>query len=200
MIGKSSTIPLLSQLNDQLPAPFDFETDTANESRMQVVYRIPSGMSVGYLELLHSPYNAEKPILVLAGNSDDGVALAGNTLLLPELSNQLSGVFAVSDGTQVATGSAASPFSVVGTLVPPPAAGPSTPVVIASTVPATLPPPAWLTPLLMASGIATLLIILLVIVSAFVRRRAESRMVVASRNFSNGNSHANSEDGETRHK
>jgi cellulose synthase operon protein B len=190
MIGKASTIPLLSQINDQLPAPFDFETDTATEGQMQVVYRIPSGMNVGYLELLNSPFNPEKSILVLAGNSDDGVALAGNALLLTELSSQLTGVFAVTNGTQVATGSASSPFSSVGTLVPGPEPVVATPVALPSTAPGALPPPSWLFPLLVGSGIAILLIILLVIISAFARRRAEDAMAFTALNKTNGNSHS----------
>lgn len=193
VIGKSSTIPLLSQINDRLPAPFDFETDTATESQMQVVYRIPSGMSVGYLELLSSPYNAEKPILVLAGNSDDGVVLAGNTLLQDKLSSQLAGVFAVSNGTQVATGNAASPFSVVGTLVP--AAEPvvNSPITISSTTPTALQPPSWLIPLLIVSGIAILVIIALVIVNAFWQKRTEAK-AFSSMEKINGNSHTKRDD------
>jgi len=188
VIGKSSSVPLLSQINDRLPAPFDLESDTASESQMQVVYRIPNGMSVGYLELLSSPYNAEKPILVLAGNSDDGVVLAGNAILQNELSSQLTGVFAVTNGTQVATGNASSPFSAVGTLVPAAAAVVTTPVPVSSMVPATLDPPGWLIPLLAASGIAVLLIIGLVIVNAFSRRRAMTLGAFTPTNKSNGKS------------
>ncbi|HEY3473190.1 MAG TPA: cellulose biosynthesis cyclic di-GMP-binding regulatory protein BcsB, partial [Anaerolineales bacterium] len=95
VVGRASTVPFLAQINDQLPAPFDLETDTASESNMQVVYRIPSGMSVGYLELMKSPFNVEKPILVLSGNTEDGLTMAGNTLLVNELRSQLTGVFAV---------------------------------------------------------------------------------------------------------
>ena len=194
VIGKSSTIPLLSQFNDQLPAPFDFASDTASESNMQVVYRIPNGMSVGYLELLSSPYNAEKPILVLAGNTDDGVTLAGNALLQNELSSQLTGVFAVTNGTQIATGNASSSFSAVGTLVPPAAAIVTTPVPASFNAPATLAAPGWLLPLLIVSGIAILLIILLVIVNAFSRRRAMSAAAFTPTNKSNGNSLPGPED------
>ncbi|HEX2998043.1 MAG TPA: cellulose biosynthesis cyclic di-GMP-binding regulatory protein BcsB [Anaerolineales bacterium] len=172
LIGKPSAMPPLQRFNEQLPAPFDFANDTASESNMQVVYRIPSGMSVGYLELLSSPYNAEKPVLVLAGNSDDGVTLAGSALLQNELSSQLTGVFAVTNGTQIATGSASSPFSAVGTLVPADAGVVTTPVPASSSAPAPLPRPGWLLPLLVISGIAILLIIMWVIVSALPRKRA----------------------------
>jgi len=194
VIGKSSAVPLLSEINNQLPAPFDLETDTASESSMQVVYRIPNGMSVGYLELLNSPYNAEKPILVLAGNNDDGVVLAGNALLQTELSSQLTGVFAVTNGTQIATGSASSPFSAVGTLVPAAAAIVTTPIPGASTPSGALQPPGWLLPLLVVSGLAILLIIGLVVVNAFSRRRTMTVEAFSPTNRPNGNSQPGPED------
>lgn len=175
VIGKASTNPLIAEINDQLPAPFDLASDTAAERNMQVVYRIPSGMSVGYLELLPSPYNSAKPVLVLSGNSDEGLVMAGNALIVSELSSQLNGVFAVTNGSQVATGSSSSTFSAVGTLVPPEAAVATTPVaVVPASNPGALTPPSWLIPVLIASGIAILVIILLVILSAFSRRRAET--------------------------
>jgi hypothetical protein len=197
VIGKSSTIPLISKINNQLPAPFDIASDTANESNMQVVYRIPKGMNVGYLELLDSPFNVEKPILVLAGNSDDGLAMAGNALILNELRSQLTGVFAVTNGTQIATGSASSAFSAVGTLVSPQGSVITTPIPASSSFPATLTPPGWLLPLLVISGIAILLIIGWVIINAFSGKRDEAR----ERAFNplskpNGNSHPHSEEDE----
>ena len=197
VIGKSSTVPFLSQINDQLPAPFDLETDTASESNMQVVYRIPKGMSVGYLELLNSPYNTAKPILVLAGNSDEGLVMAGDTLLVNALRAQLTGVFAVTNGSQIATGSASSVFSAVGTLVPPEQSIVTTPVPAVSTAPPTLAPPAWLLPLLIASGIAVLLIVGLVALNAFSRKREMQTRSLNLGNKLNGNSHAGSTDEET---
>ena len=158
---------------------------------MQVVYRIPSGMSVGYLQLMNSPFNIEKQILVLAGNTDEGLGMAGNALLVNELRNQLTGVFAVTNGTQVATANASSQFSAVGTLVPPGQAVVTTPFPASSSAPATLETPGWLLPVLIASGIAVLLIIVLVIVSAFFRRReVAAAQVFHPTNKSNGNSHS----------
>jgi hypothetical protein len=186
VVGKSSTIPLLSKVNDKLPAPFDLKSDTANESNMQIVYRIPKGMSVGYLELLNSPFNASKPMLVLAGNSDDGVNLAGNTLLQPTLSNQLSGVFAVTNGTQVATAQALSAFSAVGTLVPPAQAVITTPVPVSSAASVALQPPAWLLPILVVSGVAILLIIVLVGANALSRKRTETAKAFTPSNQNSG--------------
>jgi hypothetical protein len=198
VIGRSSTVPFLSQINDQLPAPFDFENDTASESHMQVVYRIPSGMSVGYLQLLNSPFNVAKQILVLAGNTDEGLTMAGNALLVNELRNQLTGVFAVTNGTQIATANASSAFSAVGTVVPPGQAVVTTPLPASSAAPQTLDTPSWLLPLLIGSGIVVLLIIVLVIVSAFVRRREMATPIFSPSNKSNGNS--NSEADENAHR
>ena len=200
VIGKSSTVPLISQINDQLPAPFDIASDTASESNMQVIYRIPKGMSVGYLELLNSPFNGEKPILVLAGNSDDGLVMAGNALLLNELRNQLTGVFAVTNGTQIATGGASSAFSVVGTLVPPQAGVITTPIAATSNTAPTLTPPGWLFPLLVISGIAILLIIGWVLISAFSRKREVSARPSSRASKSNGNSLPNRENNENNNK
>jgi hypothetical protein len=193
VIGRSSTVPFLSQINDQLPAPFDFKNDTASESDMQVVYRIPSGMSVGYLQLLSSPFNIEKPILVLAGNSDDGLAMAGNALLQNELRNQLTGVFAVTNGTQIATANASSAFSALGTLVPAGQAVVTTPLPASSSAPATLDTPGWLLPILIVSGLAVLIIIGLVAVSAFARKREMATPLFNPSNRPNGNSHSNTE-------
>lgn len=191
VVGRSSRVPFLSQVNSQLPAPFDFETDTASESNMQVVYRIPSGMSVGYLQLMNSPFNIEKQILVLSGNSDDGVGMAGITLTQSELRRQLTGVFAVTNGTQVATANASSMFSAVGTLVPAQNAVVTTPLPPSSTLPAALAPPGWLLPVLVASGIAILLILGLAIVSAFSRKRETAAPRFNSVNKSNGGSETN---------
>lgn len=197
VIGRASAVPFISEVNAQLPAPFDLETDTASESNMQVVYRIPSGMSVGYLELINSPYNPEKTILVLAGNTDDGLIMAGNALLQSTLRSQLTGVFAVTNGTQIATGSASSTFSAVGTLVPPQDAVVATPLPATTNVASPLAAPGWLIPVLIGSGIAILLIIVLVIISAFARNREPAAQSLANMtNGNNGHSHPHPEEDE----
>jgi cellulose synthase subunit len=198
VVGKASTVPLISQINNQLPAPFDIASDTASESNMQVIYRIPKGMSVGYLELLNSPFNVEKSILVLAGNSDDGLVMAGDALLVNTLRNQLTGVFAVTNGTQIATGSGSSAFSAVGTLVPPQASVLTTPFPGTSNVPGTLAPPSWLLPMLVISGIAILLIIGWVLVNALSGRREMTARSFNTAGKSNGTPGPNLEDDENK--
>lgn len=177
-IGKASDLPILSDLNDQLPAPFDLSTNTASERQLQVSYRIPEGQNVGYLELMASPYNSDKTILVVAGNTDAGTAVASSALLLPSLKDQLAGVFAVTNGVQVSTGNGLSPFSIVGAAVP------GAEQVVTPLAPTPSAPqftrPAWLVPFMAVTGGLILLIALFVLIGFFernrVRRLAEKRI------------------------
>ncbi len=122
--------------------------------------------------------------------------MAGNALLLNELRNQLTGVFAVTNGTQIATANASSQFSAVGTLVPPGQAVVTTPFPVSSSAPQTLATPGWLLPVLVASGIAVLLIIGLVIISAFARKRETEGPLFNPK--SNGNSKLGGDEGSSR--
>jgi hypothetical protein len=101
VFGKASTLPFISEVNEYLPAPFEEGSDVPSEPGMQVSYRISPEINLGYLELLASPWNSNKLILAVLGNSDDGIQIAGNMLNDPLLSEELSGNFALSNGNQV---------------------------------------------------------------------------------------------------
>ncbi|MBE0683513.1 MAG: cellulose biosynthesis cyclic di-GMP-binding regulatory protein BcsB [Anaerolineales bacterium] len=169
LVGKPDTLSILSELNDLLPAPFDFESNTVIEKQLQIVYRIPEGVNVGYLELLKSPYNPEAVVLVVSGNSDEGVAMAGIALIRDQLKDKLAGRFAVTNGIQVAVSSGPSHFSVIGTVLP------SSSQIIATPLPnlqqnVNYAPPAWLMPLLISSGVIVLFLILFVAVRSMKAR------------------------------
>ncbi len=159
VVGRASALPLMVEINANLPAPFDLATDNANEQQMQIIYRIPPGVNVGYLELAASPFNPEQAMLIVAGNTDDGVNLAGNTLVTPTLRDQLSGLFAVTNGTQVATANANSIFSVVGEVVPGAAQVIATPIVISPSTQPRLERPVWLLPIIILSSLAGLVLV-----------------------------------------
>ncbi len=168
IVGVPGDIPFTSEINDQLPAPFDFNDNTASERQLQISYRIPPGQNVGYLQLLPSPFNSEETILFVSGNTAGGVVIAGNMLLDGDLQDQLAGVFAVSDGTQISTGNAASLFSIVGEGVP--SAEQILPTPIPSQItPGTLAPPAWLLPVLILSFV-TVVGVAVFIARAFYRK------------------------------
>jgi len=163
IVGRASTLPFMSEINEILPAPFDFETDTASEKGLQVSYRTSPEISLGYLELLNSPFDNDKVILVVSGNTDDGVRLAGNALILSEFRSSLSGQFAVTNGIQLVASRARTLFdlgaslgSVVGTV------DPNSEVVINTPIPANaqknIDRPVWLAPLFIISAILVALL------------------------------------------
>ena len=170
VIGRASDLPFVSELNDQLPAPFDLATNTASERQLQISYRIPEGQNVGYLELLPSPFNSEKTILLVSGNSDAGVGISGNVLLQSDLQDQLAGIFAVTNGERIATGNASSVFSIVGEGVPAAEQVIATP---ASGQPVTtgLQPPAWLLPFVLVSLVLVTIIVTFIVYSFFKKER-----------------------------
>ncbi|OQY88187.1 MAG: hypothetical protein B6D38_10270 [Anaerolineae bacterium UTCFX1] len=172
MIGKASALPILNEINDNLPAPFDFAADTASERQLQIIYRIPQGVSVGYLELVHSPFNIDKLIMVLSGNDAAGLAFSGDALLVSEINSQVSGVFAITNGKQVAVGDDQALFSAVGDVVPNAERVIATPLPTKSNPALKTVPPNWLKPYLIATGGVILLIIAFVIKNAFSRKRS----------------------------
>jgi len=170
VVGKASDLPFVSELNDQLPAPFDLATNTASERQLQISYRIPEGQNVGYLELLPSPFNAEQTILLVSGNSDVGVGISGTVLTLSDLQDRLAGIFAVTNGEFIATGNATSVFSIVGEGVP------SAEQVITTPVPS-LPgtvgvqPPVWLVPFIVISFLLITSIVVFIVFSYIKKER-----------------------------
>ena len=170
VVGKASDLPFVSELNDQLPAPFDLATNTASERQLQISYRIPEGQNVGYLELLPSPFNAERTILLVSGNSDVGVSISGTALTLSDLQDRLAGIFAVTNGEFVATGNASSVFSIVGDGVPGAEQVITTPVPSQSEA-VGVQPPVWLVPFMVVSLLLVTTIIIYIVFSFIKKER-----------------------------
>ncbi|HEY3311092.1 MAG TPA: cellulose biosynthesis cyclic di-GMP-binding regulatory protein BcsB [Anaerolineales bacterium] len=101
MIGRPSQLPIITDLNPTLPAPFDPSSDVAIESNMQVKFNIPSTAPAGYVQLLTSPWNKNNLIVAALGNSPLGVSWAASSLVDAPLRTRLAGNFAVINGTQV---------------------------------------------------------------------------------------------------
>lgn len=176
LIGKASTLPFLEKINDFLPAPFNIETNTAEERGMQIVYRIPAGVDVGYLELTSSPFNPERLVMVISGNSDAGVSMASNSLVSDTLKPQLTGVFAITNGVQVDVSKGVAQFSSVGSSI-----NGSEQIVLTP-----IPPldvnvnqtsgeneagaPVWLLPLIIVSGVILVLILSIVAIGALQKK------------------------------
>jgi len=103
LIGRASTLPIIGKLNDLLPAPFANGLDEALQPTMLVNYRLLPGVNVGYIQVLPSPWNSERVILAVMGNTEQGIPMAGQSLLKDTLASKLEGNFAIVYGDQLIT-------------------------------------------------------------------------------------------------
>ena len=101
IVGRPNTMPIVSELHDQLPGPFDTGSEIAIEKNVQVAYRLGSNAKVGYLELLASPWNKERIIMAVLGNSDEGLVQAGGAITTTAQRSRLAGDFAIITGGQI---------------------------------------------------------------------------------------------------
>ncbi len=100
LIGRASMLPVIAEINDDLPASFEPGSDVALERGFQIIYRMPEGTSLGYLQLLVTPWNAQRQMLAVLGSTDEGVRWAGMALADSSQWGRLSGNFVVLNGWQ----------------------------------------------------------------------------------------------------
>ena len=101
LLGKPSQLPVIYDWSDSLPAPFSAGTEIPYDPASRIVYRVVEGSTVGYLELFSSPWASGKSVLLVSGNSEDGVALAGSALGGGDLRGSLAGNFAIVSSGQI---------------------------------------------------------------------------------------------------
>jgi hypothetical protein len=104
VIGRASRLPIIEQMTDALPAPFESDSDEVIQPEMLVNYRILPDVSAGYIQLFQSPWNSDLAILMVMGNTEEGVSLAGEALINDTLLNELRGNFSILFGDQVLSG------------------------------------------------------------------------------------------------
>lgn len=102
VVGQPTKLPLVTELNAQLPAPFNAGSDEALNRTTKVIYR--PGEKAGYLQLLASPWNDRRVVLAVLGNTNDGLCWASTALLAPTMLQSLSGHFAIVIADQVLLG------------------------------------------------------------------------------------------------
>lgn len=81
LIGRPSRHSLIADLNDSLPQPFELDSDQIRSQIESVLFVQDPSRSIGLVEELPAPWDPGQTILVLTGTADDGVLLAGTTLL-----------------------------------------------------------------------------------------------------------------------
>ncbi len=130
LVGRASQLPLIAQLGNALPAPFAPYSDTPRTEQLPVTFRVTYSDPVGYLEWISSPWNPQKTILLVAGNTFTGLDWAADALIHP--SRQLQGNLVILQDGRVL----------------------SPPVEIVPGAPADVPPWAWFFPIaLLVAGL-----------------------------------------------
>lgn len=174
-VGRASEFPQIGQINDLLPAKFIEGGDTLSDPVLPVNYSVLPEVGVGYVQLLESPWNSDKAMLLVMGNLDTGLLMAKNALTENVLVGDLAGNFAsVFDGQilTIDTRMVNREVGIVSEVAEPggedggdgaPASLPTT------TAPGTvMPRPAWLIPAILAT---TALMILFIIIAAVRSRK-----------------------------
>ena len=174
VIGRPSQMPIVGEMNNDLPAPFLTSSDTVSESgNFPVTYRIPADSPMGYVETILSPWNAENVVLAILGNTVQGVNWAATALVDPTLRGQLTGNFAVVNNNQIIstnTRNAETGSGVIPSLEMPSIE--STPLSDTTTdLPKTRP--GWILPILVVS--IGLIVIIIVVVMIQYRSRINTR-------------------------
>jgi hypothetical protein len=79
-LGRPTENPIIEAMNEFLPQPFEPGQDTLQQEVGNVVYRLPNQFSLGVLQALPNPWNAEKVVLVATGTTPESVQWALSTL------------------------------------------------------------------------------------------------------------------------
>ena len=95
VIGRPILTPLIYELKDKLPAPFEKGSEVPLDPASMVIYRVMPGSDVGYLEMFISPWNFERLALLVSANTDKGITLAGSALTGGDFLGNLAGNFAI---------------------------------------------------------------------------------------------------------
>ncbi|NPV76044.1 MAG: hypothetical protein HPY59_06655 [Anaerolineae bacterium] len=167
IVGKASSLPIISELNPDLPAPFDEGSNVATERGFPVVYRLPADANLGYLQWLPAPWDKNRTIMAVLGSTDQGLEWAGDAILKPELRNRIGGDFVVARETQVLSSNSRLGIGsgLSATLVPAEAVKATQTTSQAAAAP--VGRPLWVIPVIIAT---TALIVIILVFVVFSRR------------------------------
>jgi cellulose synthase operon protein B len=101
LVGLPANLPILAELADVMPAPFEPGSNMVIERTLAVTYRLAEGVSLGYIELFTSPWNSQKAVLAVLGSTPEGLAWAFDAMTIPTLRGRLMGDYVVVNRTQL---------------------------------------------------------------------------------------------------
>jgi cellulose synthase operon protein B len=166
LVGLPTSLPLISELANAMPAPIEVGTNVAVLDDMQVSYRLPASSNLGYVQLFESPWNSNRAVLAVLGSSPNGVTWAGYALSSADLRSEFSGDLALVNGEQILAMDSRLSYSAGSVALDVPAAEVEVPVPDMATddTPEVVSRPGWLLPALI--GVVALM--LLVVVFAMI--------------------------------
>jgi hypothetical protein len=176
VIGRPSEMPILREMNTDLPAPFLENSDIPLTSNFQITYRIPPETPMGFIEIMPSSWNPKNVILAVLGNTTEGVNWATAALLDPTLNSSLAGNFALVNNRQILTTDTRT-VAVVPGIVATPAPGETALPAARTPIPVQIPAtqPDWILPVLGVTVVLILLILAIVLIGSWSRNRPHSK-------------------------
>jgi hypothetical protein len=172
IVGLPSQLEILREIDGALPAPFEKGTNVAVVQGQEVSYRFPANADLGYLELVASPWNADRMILAVVGTTPAGLQQSGNALTLNTLRSLLKGNFVLVNGESLTVADTRTGLGLAGfsanpnAVAQPPAVAGATPKATTNTSPVT--DANWIP--LVVGGLAIAIVIVLII-AVLTRRR-----------------------------
>jgi cellulose synthase operon protein B len=188
VVGRATELPIIQELNDLLPLPFEAGSDLARTQGARIIYRFPPELPVGYIQLVSLPWNSQRVALAVMGNSEAGLWSSAQALTDWELRGDMAGNFAFVNGQKVSSGDtrrAMQPEQIAATAVPTgtiekqsvtttlamQATGPVSPVAEAQLAgEAWAEQNSWVVPMFLFSSALIVLIVLGVAISALWKR------------------------------
>jgi cellulose synthase operon protein B len=171
VIGIPANLPLIGQIADAMPAPFEPGSNIVTERTLTVEYRLPTDTSLGYIELFTSPWNIERLVLTILGSTSEGLEWAHNAMTVSSLRGRVTGNFVVVSHTQIlSTDTRISNTTIV------PGASPVLPEIQPETspsVPDTISTgrPGWLFPSIIILSLLTAVTVVLVVINSLRQRK-----------------------------
>jgi hypothetical protein len=80
-LGQPSTHPLIREVNDFLPQPFVAGSDEPAQVNNPAIITFDPQRSIGFVQLIASPWNSDKALLVATGTDSEGVVAALDVLI-----------------------------------------------------------------------------------------------------------------------
>lgn len=95
IVGQPKALPIITELGAALPIPFAPNSNSVSTSGGPITYRTENDASIGYIQLLASPWNTQRSVLAVLGNNPEGVELAAQVLSDEKLRSTLVGNLAI---------------------------------------------------------------------------------------------------------